>query len=89
MSTDTVYAAHLKEWVSADELRWLRDTVHIHHWKRWPVVDLALDYSCADCGERERIVWVTEHAGKSINDLDQMVAAHRGGVFAGEMFPQR
>ena len=60
---------------------------HVHQWKRWPVVNFTLDYSCAVCGEPEHIVWVAEHAGKSISDLDGLLVEKRGGVFAGEMVP--
>ena len=61
---------------------------HVHQWKRWPVITLTLHYQCAECGEPESIVWVAEHAGKSISNLDDLLAETRGGVFAGEMIPQ-
>ncbi len=62
---------------------------HVHQWKRWPVVDFTISYSCTECKEPESILWATEaNAGKSIEDLDQMLVEKRGGVFAGEMFPR-
>ena len=61
---------------------------HTRQWKRWPVIISALHYQCAVCGEPESIVWVAEHAGKSISDLDDLLVETRGGVFAGEMYPQ-
>ncbi len=61
---------------------------HVHQWKRWPVITSALHYQCTVCGEPESIVWVAEHAGKSISDLDGLLAEKRGGEFAGEMHPQ-
>ena len=60
---------------------------HVHQWKRWPVVTLALDYQCVLCGEPEHIVWVAEYAGKGISDMDGLLVEKRGGVFAGEMSP--
>jgi hypothetical protein len=55
-----------------------------HQWRRLPVVEAALDYECAECGNRQRIVWVEAHAGKTIDDLDQMLVETYGGAFAGE-----
>jgi hypothetical protein len=62
---------------------------HAHQWKRWPVINFSFDYQCAVCGEPESIVWVTDHAGKSISDMDDLLVEKRGGVFAGEMCPQQ
>lgn len=62
---------------------------HVHQWKRLPVVSLSLNYQCAGCGEPESIVWVAAHAGKSVKDIDDLLVEKRGGVFAGEMYPQR
>jgi hypothetical protein len=63
---------------------------HVHQWKRWPVVDFLVDYSCAVCREPETILWAIEaNAGKGIDDLDRLLIEERGGVFAGEMYPQR
>ena len=61
---------------------------HVHQWKRLPVITFSLQYQCAACGEPESIVWVTAHAGKSIKDIDDLLVETRGGVFAGEMYPQ-
>jgi hypothetical protein len=63
-------------------------TGHVHQWKRLPVVTFTLGYQCAECGKPESITWVAEHAGKSISDLDGLLVEKRGGVFAGEMYPQ-
>ena len=60
---------------------------HVHQWKRWPVITLTLHYQCTECGEPESIV-STVHAGKSIKDMDDLLVETRGGVFAGEMYPQ-
>ena len=61
---------------------------HVHQWKRLPVITFSLQYQCVACGEPESIVWVAEHAGKSISDIDGLLVEKRGGVFAGEMYPQ-
>jgi len=61
-------------------------TEHVHQWKRWPPFDLNLNYTCAECGEPESICWAADgNPGKNISDLDQMLVARRGGVFAGEI----
>lgn len=60
-----------------------------HQWKRWPVVDFDVKYSCVVCEEPESIYWAVEaNAGKSLDDLDRMLTEKRGGTFAGEMVPQ-
>lgn len=60
-----------------------------HQWKRWPVVDFDLRYTCAICEEPESVYWATTaNAGKSLDDLDRVVIEKRGGTFAGEMIPQ-
>jgi hypothetical protein len=64
-------------------------TGHVHQWKRWPVTDFTLRYTCVVCGDPESIVWVEAScAGKSIADIDALLVEKYGGVFAGEMVPQ-